>query len=467
MYRQISFDLSQIREPQFAAHQIYASDFKNEKNPIQKAVDACAAAGGGQVIVDSGEWQSGPIHLHSNIHLHLCKGCSISFSDRFSDYLPPVLTRWEGAECYNYSPLIYARDCKNIAITGEGVLYGNGEVWWHFKMLQQEAANELCYAQSNGIPVEERVYGTEKAALRPSFIQFFSCENILIQGITLKNGPQWTLHPVYCKNVTIREVKVRTEGPNTDGLNPDSCENVLIESCEFDTGDDCIAINSGINEDGWRVAKPCRNIFIQNCRMTGGHGGLVIGSAMSGGVEHIYARNCEISGTDQGIRLKSMRGRGGCVKDVWFEDIKMKKVKKQAVQISMFYPYSTVVPKTQMPPAFSEIHISNIKYEETEDEMIKGRCETALELMGLPERALRDIFLKDISLCAQNAFVCKDTENLHVENVTINGFGRTADEITGQKKKEMAVDEERAGKEAEDKETKGRETEDKKAEKEK
>lgn len=261
---------------------------------IQDVIDECSRAGGGTVIVPGGQWHTGPLHLRSHTHLHFEDGAVVIFSDTPEDYLPVVFTRWEGMECYNYSPLIYANDCTDIAVTGAGRLIGNGQKWWHWKKRQQKAANELCYAEYDNIPVSERIYGTREAALRPSYLQPINCKNVLIDGITLEDGPQWTIHPVYCENVIIRNTKVCTTGHNTDGLNPDSCRNVLIENCDFSTGDDCIAINSGMNEDGWRVNRPCENVIIRNCTMSGGHGAVVIGSAVSGGVRNIYAHNCRI-----------------------------------------------------------------------------------------------------------------------------------------------------------------------------
>lgn len=388
------------------------SQFKNyEKNAIQSAVDACEKAGGGTVSVPAGEWPSGPIHLKSNIHLHLEDGAAIRFSDRPEDYLPVVFTRWEGCECYNYSPLIYAKDCENISVTGRGTLIGSGKSWWHWKKLQQAAADELCYAQSSGVPVSERIFGIEKAALRPSFVQFINCTNLLLEDFTITDGPQWTLHPVYCTDVTIRSVNVLTHGPNTDGLNPDSCKNVLIENCTFDTGDDCIAINSGMNEDGWRVNKPCENVEIRNCRMNGGHGGLTIGSAVSGGVRNIYAHDCQIQGTMQGIRLKSMRGRGGYVENAVFENIKINQVSEQAIQINMFYGASTVVPKSDAPSDFKNITIKNISG--------KG-AETGIEIKGLPEHRLQNISLENIRLSANNAFYCDNAENISLKDVEVS-----------------------------------------------
>ena len=411
------FEMDEIAAPTFPDKLFQAEDYLSDNQDpkadyriIQRAVDACSEQGGGTVLVPQGEWVSGPIHLRSNVHLKLEKDATIRFSSTFADYLPVVFTRWEGMECYNYSPLIYAKDCENIAVTGEGMLIGSGEAWWHWKKLQQVAANRLCYAESLGIPVQDRIYGTEEDALRPSFIQPIHCKNVLIEGISIKNGPQWTVHPVYCENVIIRNIHIVSCGPNTDGLNPDSCKNVLIEDSYFETGDDCIAINSGMNEDGWRVNKPCENIVIRNCVMKEGHGGLVIGSGMSGGVRNIYASHCKIGGGDRGIRLKSMRGRGGFVENVWFEDIEINDVREEAVQINMFYPYSTVVPKTEIPSDFKNINIKHVTG--------KG-AKIAVEIRGLPEHRLKDIRLENIQLSADTAMVCTDVETIDIRDIDI------------------------------------------------
>ncbi len=402
------FEMAEIKPPVFPAQSVYAKDYPS----IQSAVDACAKNGGGTVIVTPGQWTSGPIHLRSNIRLQVEKDAVIVFSDQYADYLPVVFTRWEGMECYNYSPLIYANGCENVAVTGAGTLAGNGKAWWHWKQLQQEAANELCYAEADGIPVKDRVYGTEKAALRPSFIQFINCRNVQIQGVRVENGPQWMLHPVYCENVLIQGVEVVSDGHNTDGLNPDSCRNVLIEDCRFATGDDCIALNSGMNEDGWRVGKPCENIVIRNCVMTQGHGGVVIGSGMSGGVRNVYAHDCKISGTFQGIRLKSMRGRGGFIENVWFRNITIDNVSHEAIQVTMFYPFSTVNPRTETPSDFRNINISDVS---------GSGAEIAVEIRGLPEHPLDEINLENIRLSAENAIHCTDVKTITMRNIGING----------------------------------------------
>lgn len=390
---------------------IKAADYREAgQNAIQKAVDACISQGGGTVLIEAGEWNSGPIHLASHVHMHLEKGARITFSDCPEDYLPVVFTRWEGTECYNYSPLIYAKNSDDISITGEGILYGNGEKWWHWKQLQQQAADDLYHAASEGVPVEQRVYGTREAALRPSFIQLIDCKKVMLTDFTIADGPQWTIHPVYCENVIVRGITVDTKGPNTDGLNPDSCKGVLIEGCRFCTGDDCVAINSGINEDGWRVGKPCRDITIRNCIMTGGHGGVVIGSAMSGGVENVLMENCHISNTMQGIRLKSMRGRGGYVKNVRIRDIRLENITDQAIQVNMFYESSTVIPKTQTPPVFSDISMENVE---------GTSLGLGIQIKGLPEQKLKDLHLKNIHLQAQDAMLCSDVSGLTLNQVEI------------------------------------------------
>ena len=391
-----------VREKKFSA---------KEYGTIQAAVEACKRDGGGTVTVEPGRWQTGPLHLGSNMCLYLEENAEVHFSTCFEDYLPVVFTRWEGMECYNYSPLIYAKDCENIKIAGKGKLMGGGEAWWHWKKLQQAAANELCYAESDGIPVEKRVYGTVEAALRPSFIQFIDCKNICMEDFIIEEGPQWTLHPVYCEMVKIQNVTVNTTGHNTDGLNPDSCKNVWIEGCKFSTGDDCIAINAGMNEDGWRVNRPCENIVIVDCEMTAGHGAIVIGSGMSGGVNNVYAGDCRIGKTDQGIRLKSMRGRGGYVKNVWCENITLEGTTQQAIQISMFYPYSTVVPRSNTPALFTDIHVKNVS----------GKSEgLGLEIRGLPEMRLQNITLENVHISAPKGIFFEHTENLTMLDVDIH-----------------------------------------------
>jgi polygalacturonase len=376
---------------------------------FRRAIEACYEEGGGTVLIPEGTWLTGPIHLRSNVNLHLEKGALVRFSTRFADYLPVVFTRWEGVECYNYSPLIYAQDCENVAVSGEGVLDGQGQVWWHWKKLQQAAAKTLYDAESKGVPVEKRVFGSEVAALRPQFLQTVHCRNVLIEGVTLVNGPMWTVHPVYCENVLVRDITVRSEGPNTDGLNPDSCRNVLVEGCSFHTGDDCIAINSGMNEDGWRVARPCENIVIRDCAMSEGHGAVAIGSGMSGGVRNVFVHDCRVTGGDQGIRLKSMRGRGGLVDNVRFEKIQMAGLRQEAIVLNMFYGSSTAASRSDVPPAFRNIHIRDVTCES---------AGVAIAIRGLPEQPIQRVILEDLRLNAVEGIRCHDAEGLTLSNVS-------------------------------------------------
>lgn len=391
-------------------NRVSVMDFEKNQNVIQTAVDACAAVGGGTVIVPEGEWHTGKIHLQSNIHLQLEEGAKVVFSEDPQDYLPVVFTRWEGIECYNYSPLIYAHGCENIQITGKGTLVGSGQRWWAWKQTQQAAADRLYQMAVDGVPVEERIFGTEKDALRPQFIQMIHCKNIFLEGFSIVDGPQWTIHPVYCENVVVRNVQVRTTGHNTDGINPDSCRDVLIEGCMLETGDDCIAINAGMNEDGWRVNRPCENIEIRDCLMNGGHGGIVIGSAVSGGVRNVYAHDCKIQNTMQGIRLKSMRGRGGYVKDVKIENIEIHNVSNQAVQINMFYESSTVMPKTKAPSVCKDIEIRNVS---------GSGSRTAIQIKGLLEQPLEGIILENVDLQSDEALFCSGVRSIQMHNVNL------------------------------------------------
>ena len=425
------FDMEEIHAPIFSPRIFSVKEAggrgdgkTNDTEAIRKAVEVCSREGGGTVVIPEGLWLTGPIHLKSGVNLRLEKDATVKFSSIFNDYLPAVFTRWEGTECYNYSPLIYADGCENIGITGEGTLLGNGKAWWHWKKLQQEAANRLVDAEHLGKPVTERIFGRVEDALRPQFLQPINCRNVLIEGLTIVDGPMWTIHPVYCENVIVRNVKILSRGPNTDGLNPDSCKNVLIENCSFETGDDCIAINSGMNEDGWRVGRPCENIVVRACLMKEGHGGVVIGSGMSGGVRNVYVSDCKFIGGERGIRLKSMRGRGGYVENVRFDSIEINDMRNEAIQINMFYGSSTVVPRTATPSDFRNIRIGNISG--------KG-AETAIEIRGLPEHPLTDIHLSDISLEAATGVVCCDVETLEMRNVCINAVDKKASVFTNMK----------------------------------
>jgi len=412
----LPFDMPVLDAPAFPGRLFDVRDFGAVAGGLTagtqafaRAIEACHEAGGGVVRVPAGTWLTGPIHLRSNVNLRLEQGALVRFSARPADYLPPVFTRWEGVECYNYSPLIYACDCDNVAVTGEGALDGLGQAWWHWKKLQQAAARRLYDAQFEGVPVERRVYATEEAALRPQFLQAIRCRSVLVEGVTFVNGPMWTIHPVYCDNVLVRGVTVKTEGPNTDGLNPDSCRNVLVEGCSFATGDDCIAVNSGMNEDGWRVGRPCENVVIRNCTMTEGHGAVAIGSGMSGGVRRVHISDCRFTGGDQGIRLKSMRGRGGFVEEVHVDNVLISGLRQEAIVLDMFYGSSTAASRSDAPPAFRDICIDNVTCD-------GAAC--AVAIRGLPERPIERVALQDLRLKTVRGISCQDVDGLTLRNVS-------------------------------------------------
>ncbi len=380
------------------------------------AIAKASAAGGGTVLVPAGQWLTGPIHLASNINLHVATGATLLFSQDFADYLPPVLTRWEGQELYGYSPLIYAKDCENVAITGGGKLDGQGAAWWPWKKTQQESANKLYELVTSGVPTEQRVLASE-GGLRPSFIQTVGCKNVLVEGLTLTNGPFWTIHPVYSENVIVRRVRVQTSGPNNDGCDPDSSRNVLIEDSFFSTGDDCVVIKSGLNEDGWRVGKPSENIVVRRLHGEAGHGGVVIGSEMSGGVRNVWVTDSEFVGTDRGLRVKSMRGRGGVVENVFYENVRHQDIRLMVVELTTFYGSSTLKPKTVTPPTIRGVHVKNIS--------ARG-AKQAIDIVGLAELPIRDVSFENVEIEADQGLQSADCQNVHFKNTKLTSPNGTA-----------------------------------------
>jgi polygalacturonase len=319
---------------------------------FKRAIEACHNSGGGRVIVPFGVYSTGAIHLKSNVNLHLEDSAKIIFSRDSSDYLPMVFTRWEGMECMNYSPFIYAYKQTNIAITGNGTLDGNSNkqgAWWSWVGIPKlgwkegephQRTDNVILGDYNDRQVDprSRIFGPGHR-LRPNFIQTYACKNVLISGIRMINSPMWNIHPVLCENVIVDGVKVETLGPNNDGCNPESSRNVWIKNCYFNTGDDCIAIKSGRNGDGRRINVPSENIIIENCQMQEGHGGVVIGSEVSGGVRNVFASNCDMDSPNLDIvlRIKTSSQRGGVIENIYMKDINVGRYGEAAVLCTMFY----------------------------------------------------------------------------------------------------------------------------------
>lgn len=343
--------LAQIKAPTFPNRDFPITDFGakpavDATEAIRDAIAAANKAGGGRVVVSAGEWLTGAIHLKSNVNLHISEGATLKFTFDLTKY-PVVFTRWEGVECMNYSPLIYAYEQENIAITGTGTLDGGADwdnTWWSWSNKQsgppkQRADRDKLIALSAaGVPVAERVFGPGHM-LRPNFIQPYRCKNILIEGVTIVRSPMWELHPALSENITVRGVKISSHGPNNDGCDPESCRNVLIEDCVFDTGDDCIAIKSGRNEDGRRVNVPSENLVIRNCVMKDGHGGVVIGSEISGHCRNVFVENCVMDSPnlDRGLRFKNNAVRGGILENVFMRNVKIGRVGEAVLTIDLLY----------------------------------------------------------------------------------------------------------------------------------
>lgn len=401
------FPMPQLQRPAFPARTASIADHgaipggavKNTA-AIAAAIKAVADAGGGRVLVPSGRWLTGPVHLRSHIDLHLAEGAVLVFSDVMEDYLPPVFVRSGGIELYNYSPLIYARGCENIAITGPGSLDGNARAWWGWKKKETSRAVEMAAA---GVPVEKRVFGTREAAIRPSFVALIECKNVLLEGFTIGGGPNWTLHPVYCENVIIRRVNVDTDGPNNDGLDPDSCRNVLVEYCTFSTGDDCVVLKSGYDEDGRRVGRPTENVVVRHSSSKRGHGGLVIGSEMSGSVRNVYMHDCDFEGTDRVLRIKSRPGRGGVVENVWVENVTGRDLKREVVILNMDYSSDPNPAKDTHPPTFRNIHVKKLT---------ASGAPVAIRITGLADAPIHGITFEDVTITAKEGVIAKHARDL-------------------------------------------------------
>ncbi|NQZ90052.1 MAG: glycoside hydrolase family 28 protein [Colwellia sp.] len=394
---------------------------------INDAINTCHQAGGGKVLVTKGIYKTGPIHLLSNVNLHIEKNATLSFVTDPNRYLPMVKTRWEGLELMGYSPLIYAHKQQNIAVTGQGVLDGNADeqTWWPWKGAHKESHWDLIPGEDqapakakleadaeNNVPVAEREYGNG-AFLRPPFVQPYECQNVLIEGITIKNSPFWLINPVLCQSVTVKGVTMDSHGPNNDGCDPESCDHVLIEDCTFNTGDDCIAIKSGRNGDGRRLATPCQNLVIANCHMKDGHGGIVIGSEISGGVNNVFAENCTMSSPDldRAIRIKTNSIRGGLIEHIRIRNIDVGVV-KNAVVINCFYEEK--LGQGKFNPIVRDVRIENLTCEKI--------LQKPLFFRGTSESPIHDIHLTNCHFNqAKEHSSINEVNNLNFTNVSING----------------------------------------------
>ena len=402
--------------PEIPQNEINILDFgvKNDgicKNTqaIENAIDKLSASGGGKLIFPEGKYLTGPIVFKDNIELHLKEGAEILFSTDFEDFMPPRYMQRGGVRCYAVSPLLYSYKVKNIAVTGKGTLNGNGHFWWPMQQ-NQPGMDMLADMCKNRTPLEERVFDKIEYGIRPPFIQFLNSENILIEGVTVINSPSWTIHPVYCKNIIISGITLNSpvEAKNSDGIDPDSCENVLIENCRIHTGDDAFALKAGRNEDAWDVNIPTKNVLVRNCDVTMSRGGLSVGSEMSAGVENVLFENCTLDDTNGGIRLKANRVRGGYIRNIECRNITLKKMNQQAIQLTL--RYSGCNPVEGCEDRIS--HLENVYIENV-------TCESApvgIEVSGLKERPVKNVTIKNVRINADVDKIIEDVENVITEN---------------------------------------------------
>lgn len=372
------FEMPPVKVPDFSdCPKIPITDFgaiqgdkEKTSQAIASAFDKANAMGGGIVVIPAGEWLTGQIHFKSNVNLHLNKDAVLLFSENPTDYLPAVHTTWEGMECNNYSPLIYAYECKNIAITGEGEIKAKLDIWkkWFARSKpHMESLKRLYNLAFDYAPLKDRQMVNDTAHLRPQFIQFNRSENILLEGITITNSPFWTIHPYLSKNVVIRNLKVYAHGHNNDGVDPEMSQNVLIENCIFDQGDDAIAIKSGRNPEGWRLKTPSKNIVIRNCTVKNGHQLVAIGSELSGGIENVFVDSCTVvdgAKLNHLLFIKTNERMGGYVKNIYLSNIVAGKIDLGVlgIETDVLYQWRDLVPTIikKLTP-IRDIYMENIK----------------------------------------------------------------------------------------------------------
>lgn len=423
---------------------------KANQAAINKAIAACSKAGGGKVVVTPGTWSTGAIRILSGVNLVIQKGAVLHFVYDPTLY-PLVKTRWEGLDIMNYSPCIYSYQQKNIAISGDGVLDGGGtnETWWQWcgatkfgfeKGKTPQAQNGIPYQgpekyrktkadgtpmssretllwmADNNIPTEERIFGTN-CGMRPQLVNFYECENILIEGVTMLRSPFWVITPTLSKNITVRKCKIINDGPNGDGCDPESCENVLIEDCIFHTGDDCIAIKSGRNADGRRTPVPSKNIIVRGCTMEDGHGGVVIGSEISAGVQNVFAENCKMDSPnlDRVLRIKTNTCRGGVTDGIYMRNVEVGQCREAVLRINLVYEPKEPAERGHI-PTVQNVYMENVTCQKSKYGVL---------LNGLEESSnIRNINIKNCTFNGVTDEPVRRTgksEGLHFDNLMING----------------------------------------------
>ena len=446
-----------VPQPVIPALSVSLADFGGVGDGVALNTDAFARAighlsqkGGGRLLVPAGIWFTGPIGLESNIELNLDKDAIIVFSTD-QDLYPIINTNFEGLDVRRCLSPIHAENAHDIAITGAGIIDGNGDAWREVKkrkvssdqwkavtarggLLSEDGkvwypdagyAKARATAGSLNKPSDDLDENEIKTFLRPVLVSFRECERVLLEGCTFQNSPCWNIHPLWCKDVTVRNITVRNPhySTNGDGIDIEACDNVLLAGSSFDVGDDAICIKSGKDADGRRHARACSNVMITDCTVYHGHGGVVIGSEMSGGVENLLVDGCRFIGTDVGLRFKSARGRGGLVKDIVCRNIYMKDIVTYGVIFNLYYEgvaatemknggQPDIRPVDETTPEFRNFSFSGITC---------AGAKQAIFINGLPEMPVRNVSFSDCRFTAQKGVEVNYAENVTFSEVYVNG----------------------------------------------
>ena len=461
LYKDLPFSMEKINAPVFKSNTVSIVDFGGVGNgkalnteAFSKAIDALSKKGGGKLVVPAGIWYTGPIVFKSNINLHLDKGALILFSSDF-DLYPLVNTNFEGLETRRCQSPISGRNLENVAITGQGSINGSGEAWRPLKRSKVTESHWKKVVKSGGVlkdsdlwyPTAQSIKGQSlsdmnvprgnlsetdwleiKDYLRPVMISFIECKNVFLQGVLFENSPSWNIHPLMCTNVIVDNVFVRNPSyaQNGDGIDVESCKNVLVVNSTFDVGDDAICIKSGKDAEGRLRARPTENVIVDNCKVFQGHGGFVVGSEMSGGVRNISVRNCQFMGTDVGLRFKSNRGRGGVVENIYISDIYMFNIVTDSFLFDLYYggksasesmedgdvnPKEVSVPQVSAEtPIFRNIYVKNI---------VSRNAYRAMFFNGLPEMNISNINVENAFITSQFGVLLSESDGVKFKNIHI------------------------------------------------
>ncbi len=421
---------------------------------INRAIKECSQAGGGVVLVPQGFWLTGPVELQSNVNLSIKRDAILQFTTDFDEY-SLVETNYEGLKAVRNQSPISGKNLENIAITGKGVIDGAGEAWRMVKKSKQTASQWKKLVSSGGVvssdgkiwyPTEKSLKGAQtkdpgvlkegktiedfkdiKDYLRPNMVSLFHCKKVLLEGVTFQNSPAWCIHPFMCEDLTVSGIFAKNPwyGQNGDGIDVESCKNVLIENSIFDVGDDGICMKSGRNEEGRKRGAPTENVIINNCKVYHAHGGFVIGSEMSGGVKNVYVSNCSFLGTDVGLRFKTTRGRGGVVENIHISHINMRNITGDAIRFDMYYgakdpvplagekrvkPERKLMPVTEETPQFREFYISHVYC---------NGANYGIFMRGLPEMNIKQIHLDSLVLKTQKGMLAIDADSIYLNHVRL------------------------------------------------